>query len=132
MKKVSLIGCISVSLSMMAGVERGFSAAGMVDGTTNPEQSGQVVQERNPLGKQKSPQQSPTIPPPVHDPEMVIKPDVPPDPDAVVIPPTLDSEMAVDPATREPVTPEELKERQKDILGEKDKPENQQRETPQR
>jgi hypothetical protein len=39
---------------------------------------------------------------------MVIQPNTPHDPDAVVIPPILDSEMAVDPATRQPMTEEKL------------------------
>ena len=39
---------------------------------------------------------------------MVIKPETPPDPDAVVTPPVVDPEMAVDPATRQPMTPEKL------------------------
>ncbi len=52
----------------------------------------------------------PGIAPPVHDPEMVIHPEVPIDPDAVVIPPVVDPEMAVDPATRQPMTKDKLEQ----------------------
>jgi hypothetical protein len=52
----------------------------------------------------------PDLPPPPNDPEMVIKPDVPPDPDAVIIPPPVDPEMAVDPTTREPMTKEDVED----------------------
>lgn len=55
-------------------------------------------------------QSQPSISPPVNDPEMVIHPDVPPDPDAVVVPPVVDPEMAVDPATRQPMTEEKLED----------------------
>lgn len=52
----------------------------------------------------------PGIAPPVHDPEMVIHPEVPIDPDAVVTPPVVDPEMAIDPATRQPMTKEQLEQ----------------------
>ena len=69
-------------------------------------------------GEKKKPQNTQPVPPSNNDAEMVIKPDVPADPDAVVIPPVVDPEMAVDPTTRQPMTeeklerltPEELKE----------------------
>jgi hypothetical protein len=54
---------------------------------------------------------NPTPPlPPTNDSEMVIKPDVPPDPDAIITPPVVDPEMAVDPSTRQPMTSEKLEQ----------------------
>ncbi len=52
----------------------------------------------------------PGIAPPVHDPEMVIHPEVPIDPDAVVTPPVVDPEMVIDPATRQPMTKDKLEQ----------------------
>lgn len=73
------------------------------------EQEGQQA----PGGKKPSTEKDfPTLPAPENDPEMVIKPDVPPNPDAVIIPPPTDPEMAVDPATREPMTKERLEDLQ--------------------
>lgn len=73
------------------------------------EQEGQQA----PGGKKPSTEKDfPTLPAPENDPEMVIKPDVPPNPDAVVIPPPTDPEMAVDPATREPMRKEKLEDLQ--------------------
>jgi hypothetical protein len=59
-------------------------------------------------GEDDTPEQGSTLPPPAYDSDMVIQPDVPPDPDAVVEPPPVDPEMAVDPMTRQPKTKEEL------------------------
>ncbi|MEO6202103.1 MAG: hypothetical protein ABIU05_08160 [Nitrospirales bacterium] len=53
---------------------------------------------------------SPGIAPPVHDQDMVIHPETPIDPDAVVTPPVVDPEMAIDPATRQPMTKEQLEQ----------------------
>ncbi|MDR4493514.1 MAG: hypothetical protein AB7P17_00120 [Nitrospirales bacterium] len=55
--------------------------------------------------------------PPTNDPEMVIQPDVPPDPDAVITPPVVDPEMAVDPTTRQRMTEEELEQLSPEELG---------------
>ncbi|MBA3613083.1 MAG: hypothetical protein H0W49_09250 [Nitrospirales bacterium] len=52
----------------------------------------------------------PGIVPPVHDQEMVIHPETPIDPEAVVTPPVVDPEMAVDPATRQPMTKDKLEQ----------------------
>lgn len=52
----------------------------------------------------------PGVVPPVHDQEMVIHPETPIDPEAVVTPPVVDPEMAVDPATRQPMTKEQLEQ----------------------
>ncbi|MEX2492446.1 MAG: hypothetical protein WD425_11855 [Nitrospirales bacterium] len=46
--------------------------------------------------------------PPVNDSEMVIDPNVPVDSDAVISPPPLDPEIAVDPVTGKPMTKEDL------------------------
>jgi hypothetical protein len=54
---------------------------------------------------------------------MVINPDVPPDPDAIITPPVVDPDMAVDPSTRQPMTSEKL---------EKLRPEDSERNTPDR
>lgn len=61
-------------------------------------------------GERDSGHASPGIAPPVHDSDMVIHPEMPTDPDAVVTPPVVDPEMAVDPATRQPMTKEQLEE----------------------
>lgn len=83
------------------------------------EQEGQ----QTPRGKKPSTEKDlPTLPPPENDPEMVIKPDVPPNPDAVVIPPPIDPEMAVDPATREPMTKEKLEDLQQSETPDDERP----------
>ncbi|MGP0593687.1 hypothetical protein ACTRXD_14280 [Nitrospira sp. T9] len=61
--------------------------------------------EQDPTGLNKEP---PVIPP--IDPEMVVEPDIPPNPEAVVTPPVVDPEMAVDPTTRQPMTEEKLEQ----------------------
>ena len=125
------IGILAVSLLVLA--ERGFSAKPSEPSEASVlfvgEKGMQNKQDHDPLEGGDLKKRQPSIPPPVNDPEMVVKPDVPPDPDAVVIPPPIDSEMAVDPATREPLTPEELEEMNK--LG-KENPEHEQQELPER
>jgi hypothetical protein len=111
MKTIIVIWILGIST--MLGAERGFSleSSGSDAGTIFIIEKGtQNKHDRDPLEKGDSEKDLPTIPPPVNDPEMVIKPDAPPDPDAVVIPPPIDSEMAVDPETREPLTAEELEQ----------------------
>ena len=85
----------------------------------------QVLPMKTPIDDQES---LGTLPdhPPTNDPEMVIKPDVPAPPGSVVDPPVIDPEMALDPATREPMTREELEslqmpdhERRKEFHGKK-------------
>ena len=122
-----MIGILAISLLILT--ERGFSAK-----SSESEMSVLFTGEKGMQNKQEDSveggdlkKSQPSIPPPVNDPEMVIKPDAPPDPDAVVIPPPIDSEMAVDPATRKPLTPEELEEMNK--LG-KENPEREQQELP--
>ena len=61
-------------------------------------------------GEKQKPQNTQPGPPSNNDAEMVIKPDVPADPDAVVTPPVVDPEMAVDPTTRQPMTEEKLEQ----------------------
>lgn len=82
---------------------------------------GKGLVQKQESAKEKKPDTEdslPTLPPPAHDPEMVIEPDVPPDPDAVVVPPPIDPEMSVDPATREPMTRKKLENLQeKDSAG---------------
>lgn len=64
------------------------------------------------------PQNTQPVTPPNNDAEMVIKPKVPADPDAVVTPPVVDPEMAVDPITRQPMTEEKLDRRTPEELEE--------------
>lgn len=74
--------------------------------------------------EKKKPQNTQPAIPPNNDADMVIKPDVPADPEAVVTPPVVDPEMAVDPTTRQPMTEEKLErltpeELEKNAPGEK-------------
>ncbi len=62
----------------------------------------------NRLEDRKDPQNTQPSIPPNNDAEMVIKPDVPADPEAVVTPPVVDPGMAVDPTTRKPMTEDKL------------------------
>lgn len=91
---------------------RGFSSERIPDSPgAQSLQKGNMEQTIDPgrEGEEMDPEQLPSgIAPPVHDPEMVIHPEVPADPDAVVTPPVVDPEMAVDPATRQPMTKEKL------------------------
>jgi hypothetical protein len=73
-------------------------------GFPNGEQKSQLTPNEE---KEILPNTQPVVPP-INDSEMVIQPNTPHDPDAVVIPPILDPEMAVDPATRQPMTEEKL------------------------
>lgn len=61
--------------------------------------------EQDSTGSKK---ESPVIPP--MDSEMVVEPDIPPDPEAVVTPPVVDPEMVLDPITRQPMTEEKLEQ----------------------
>lgn len=80
--------------------------------------------EMSSSGEKEKPQNTHPVTPPNNDAEMVIKPDVPADPEAVVTPPVVDPEMALDPTTRQPMTEEKLerltpKELEENAPGEK-------------
>ncbi|HNP59655.1 MAG TPA: hypothetical protein PKM72_02380 [Nitrospirales bacterium] len=84
-----------------------------------PESSAQQLQisadeaqshQPNQFGEKKDLQKPQPVIPPNNDAEMVIKPDVPTNPEAVITPPVVDPEMAVDPTTRQPMTDEKLEE----------------------
>lgn len=77
--------------------------------------------EQDHLSNAPNEKSTPPVIPPTHDSEMVVKPEVPLDPDAVVTPPVVDPEMAVDPATGERLTEEKLERLTPDKL-EKDLP----------
>jgi hypothetical protein len=64
--------------------------------------------DQNQTGLKKEPHNNQPGLPPSNDAEMVVKPDVPPNPEAVVTPPVVDPEMVVDPTTRQPITEEKL------------------------
>ncbi len=59
--------------------------------------------------------------PPVKDSEIVIKPDLPHDPDAVVHPPIIDQEMVLDPVTRNPVSQDHLQDKKEPTPQNRDK-----------
>lgn len=90
------------------------------------EQDGNMDQDQ--LRKNDSNTKKPMNPPPLHDPGMVIQPDFPPDPDAVIIPPPIDPDMAVDPVTREPMTREELENLNKNDQSDESSPDRRERE----
>ena len=71
-------------------------------GVPKPAVSAETI-EQDPTGLNKEP---PVIPP--IDSEMVVEPEIPPNPEAVVTPPVVDPEMVLDPTTRQPMTEEKL------------------------
>jgi hypothetical protein len=104
---------ITVGLSGGISVQGGWSEEVWAKTTERNDYRIFLMQEVAQMEKKKEGQGvAPNLPPPENDPEMVIKPDVPADPDAVVVPPPIDPEMSVDPATREPMTKEQLEELQ--------------------
>ncbi len=110
------LGVIGITgFLVVAGLHVPFGLAGTsVQSISNVEQKDHGNQLTQKGEKENSPTTPPVVPP-TNDSEMVIKPDMPPDPDAVVTPPVIDPEMAVDPATRQPMTPEKLERLEKEI-----------------
>ncbi len=104
---------ITVGLSGGISIQEGWSEEVWAKTTERNDNRIFLMQEVVQMEKKKEGEGVvPNLPPPENDPEMVIKPDVPADPDAVVVPPPIDPEMAVNPATREPMTKEKLEELQ--------------------
>ncbi|GJL70048.1 MAG: hypothetical protein NPIRA06_26830 [Nitrospirales bacterium] len=94
---------ISVILLMNAShLPKGMSGSDVPKAPTSAE-----TIEQNPSELNKEPRNTQPIIPP-NDSEMVVEPDIPPHPEAVVTPPVVDPEMVVDPSTREPMTEEKL------------------------
>ena len=97
-----VLGISVILLMNTSHLPKGMSGSGV----PNPSLSAKTI-EQNPPGLNKEPRNTQPIIPP-NDSEMVVEPDIPPNPEAVVTPPVVDSEMVVDPTTREPMTEERL------------------------
>jgi hypothetical protein len=114
MKFINFVGMLNMSCLVLLGTGFSFESA---DAAMKQEsnrlnnsqrEEGNVKEDHNPLRGDNSTEKAPSIPPPPLDPGIVVKPDVPPNPESIITPPPVDPEMAVDPFTREPMTKEDL------------------------
>lgn len=108
------LSILGLSLFLFLYSEKGFSSEPIPNNLESQSREkgdrGQTPEKGQEGGEMDSGHALPGIAPPVHDPDMVIHPEMPADPDAIVTPPVVDSEMAVDPATRQPMTKDQLEQ----------------------
>jgi hypothetical protein len=97
-----------LGISSVLFCETGFSLESSGTGTDGGNTNTVQKKEHDVAGEGKGKDEAQDQRSPAYDSDMVIQPDVPPDPDAVVEPPPVDPEMAVDPMTRQPKTKEDL------------------------
>ncbi len=99
-----ILGIITILLMNASHLPMGLSGSGV----HKPAISAEAIGQGQP-GLNKEPRNPQAIIPP-NDAEMVVEPDIPPDPEAVVTPPVVDPEMVLDPSTRQPMTEEKLEQ----------------------